>query len=252
MGKNSLGDAFHVTYNGVQDSNVGVSYSNKGLHVSNRPSIPAAREVVNTFTIPGRDGTLNIRDGSVEDITITVEFSFTAYPDTWQEMAYAIRDWLLGHVGAVLRFSDLSGIFYKVKRVELSEVSRAYKKVGTISVAFICDGYQYLDSGLIAVSPGTITNAYAISHPTYNITGNGVCTLTVGSKSITATVSQNLTVDTDRMMAYRLDSGRGVINNTALAMGNYSYRSLWLPHGSTSVSASSGFTLEIVPNWRRL
>lgn len=220
--------------------------------MSGRPSIPSAYEVVNTFTVPGRDGSLNIRDGTVEDITITVDFSFTAYPDTWHEMAYAIRDWLSGHVNSTLRFSDLPGIFYKVKRVELSDVSRTHKKVGAVTVAFVCDGYQYLDAGLVAIPAGTISNPFATAHPTYTITGNGTCTLTVGGKSVTATVSQNLTIDTDRMMAYRLDSGRGIINNTALTMGNYSYRSLWLPRGNTTVSASSGFTLNIVPNWRRL
>ena len=248
MGRESLYNKYHVTYNGIQDSTVGV-------HIASRPSIPAAREVINTFTIPGRDGTLTVRDGTVEDIAITVDFSYSEYPDEWQDTAYAARDWLLGHANATLRFSDLSGIFYKVKYVELSETSRQLKKTGTFSAIFHCEGYQYLDSGLVCRLLLEKKNKYATAHPIYNITAStdGTCTLTVGGKSITATVAQNLTIDTDRMIAYRVVSGNTTISNTALMMGNYDFKDLWLKRGSTSVSVTgSGFALGIIPNWRRI
>ena len=246
MGKLSLKEEFHVVYNNVIDSDIGV-------HVSSRPSIPIAREIINSFTIPGRDGSLTIRDGTVEDIAIQVDFSFTAYPDTWQKVAYMARDWLIGHSGAVLRFSDMPGIFYKVKYVEVSDIERAHKKIGTFSAVFTCDGYQYLDTGLISMPAGTLTNNYSVSHPVYTITAStdGTCTLTVGGKSIQATIAQNLTIDTDLMLAYRIDGTR-IIANTALIMGNLDFKDLWLPHGTTAVSVSSGFTLAIQPNWRRV
>ena len=253
--KSSLRDQFHVAYNGVRDSTVGGNASVAGLHASSRPSVPAAREIINTFTIPGRDGALHIRDGSVEDIVISVDFSFSAYPDMWHNMAYAIRDWLLGHTGGTLRFTDLVGVFYKVKSVEISEIARAHKKVGTFTAAFTCDGYQYLDSGLQALPAGTLYNQYATAHPVYTIkaTTDGTCTLTVGGKSVTATVAQNLTIDTDRMITYRMDGTNRIVANTALMMGNYDFKDLWIPRGSTAVSVSgSGFTLGIVPNWRRI
>ena len=246
MGKLSLKEEFHVVYNNVIDSDIGV-------HVSSRPSIPSAREIINSFTIPGRDGSLTIRDGTVEDIAIQVDFSFTAYPDMWQRVAYMACDWLIGHSGAVLRFSDMPGIFYKVKYVEVSDIERAHKKIGTFSAVFTCDGYQYLDTGLIGMPAGTLTNNYSTSHPIYTITAttDGTCTLTVGSKSIQATIAQNLTIDTDLMLAYRIDGTR-IIANTALIMGNLDFKDLWLPHGATVVSVSSGFTLQIQPNWRRI
>ena len=243
--KASLKTAFHVTYNGVQDAAVGV-------HAVSRPAIPATKEVITTYTIPGRDGSLTIKDGTVEDIQIQVDFAFTEYPDAWQARAYAVRNWLLGHSGAALRFSDLSGIFYKVKYVEVTEATRALKKTGLVSAVFTCDGYQYLDSGLTAVSPGTLANNYAVSHPLYRITAtyDGTCTLTVNSKTMQAAIAQNLTIDTDRMMAYRTDNG--TVMNTALIMGNLDYKDFWLKPGNNSVSITSGYTLQIVPNWRRL
>lgn len=243
MGKESLRTAFHVTYNNVMDSTVGV-------HVSTRPDIPAAREVITTYTIPGRDGSLTIKDGTVEDIVIVVEFSFSAYPDGWQNVYQAARNWLLRRSNAKLKFSDLTGIFYKVKHVEVSAASRTLKKTGVFSASFTCDGYQYYDSGLVGISAGTINNSVATSHPIYKITGNGTCTLTVNSKTLQAVIAQNLSVDTDRMMAYRTDNG--TVMNTALIMGNYEYKDFWLVPGSNSVSITSGYGLEIIPNWRRI
>lgn len=244
MGKASLKMAFHVTYNGIQDSAVGV-------HATTRPNIPTAREVVQTYTIPGRDGSLTVRDGTVEDIAVTVEFGFTGYPDEWQGIAASARNWLIGHSGAWLQFSDMPGWHYNVRYVEMSDTARALKKTGTFSATFICDGYQYSNSGASDMTLSSpIANQWATAHPEYLITGNGVCTLTVNGKALQATIAQNLTIDTDRFMAYRTDSG--VVMNTALIMGNYEYRDFWLVHGNNTVTISSGFTLDIIPNWRRL
>lgn len=248
MGKESLYAGFHVTYNGITDTAVGV-------HATTRPPIPAARENIQYFTVPGRDGTLTIKDGTVEDIVIQVDFSYTAYPDAWQDIAYAARDWLLGHNSATLRFSDLTGIFYKVKSVEVSDNLRQLKKIGTFSAYFTCEGYQYLDSGLEPISQGNLfnlNNQWAKSHPLYRIsaTYDGTCSLTVNGKTLKATIAQNLTIDTDLMMAYRTDNK--IIMNTALIMGNLDYKDFWLPRGSNNIGITSGYTLQVVPNWRRL
>ena len=245
MGKESLKTPFHVTYNGIQDSSVGV-------HVATRPAIPAAREILQTIQIPGRDGTLTIKDGTVEDIQISVEFSFSAYPDVWQDRVYAVKNWLQMRSEATLRFSDLAGIFYKVRYVELSDFTRQHKKIGTFTATFTCEGYQYLDSGLVDVSGGILSNQWGTAHPLYKITssGSGACTLTVNGKSLQATVNANMTIDTDRAIAYRTSTG--AVQNTALVMGNYDFRDFWLKPGSNTISITSGFTLQIQPNWRRL
>ena len=62
----------------------------------------------------------------------------------------------------------------------------------------------------------------------------------------TADVGQNVTIDTDRMIAYRED---GELVNTSVT-GDYEV--LYLQHGKNTLSATSGFTVQVIPGWRRL
>ena len=58
-------------------------------------------------------------------------------------------------------------------------------------------------------------------------------------------VGQNLTIDTDRMIAYRSD---GTLNNTQVT-GNY--EDMYLLNGENEISFSGG-ELKVIPNWRCL
>ena len=70
--------------------------------------------------------------------------------------------------------------------------------------------------------------------------------LTVNGNKMTANVGQNLTIDTDLMIAYRTD---GTSQNTEVTG---EYEDLWLPPGENSVSVTAGFSLTVIPNWRCL
>lgn len=59
-------------------------------------------------------------------------------------------------------------------------------------------------------------------------------------------VGQNLTIDTDRQLAYRSD---GTLNNTAVT-GNY--EDLVLVEGDNKVTITDGFDLKVIPYWRYL
>lgn len=87
-------------------------------------------------------------------------------------------------------------------------------------------------------------NRYFLSHPVYKITGEGVCTLTVNGKTMVANVGQNLTIDTERKLSYRLDN---TIMNTSVT-GDYD--DLYLLKGKNSIAITSGFRLKVIPNWR--
>ena len=62
---------------------------------------------------------------------------------------------------------------------------------------------------------------------------------------MTANVAENLTIDTDRMIAYRSD---GTLSNTKVS-GNY--EDLYLKPGENKIEFTGG-TLAVVPNWRCL
>ena len=61
-----------------------------------------------------------------------------------------------------------------------------------------------------------------------------------------AEVQGNLTIDTERMLAY---NESGVLKNT-MVTGNY--EDLLLMEMENTISCSMGFDLSIIPNWRCL
>lgn len=112
---------------------------------------------------------------------------------------------------------------------------------------FICDPYTYFENGTIAVAPEEAElNPYDTSKPTYIITGEKKGTLTVNGNEMTINVGQNLTIDTDRMIAYRED---GTLQNAAVT-GNY--EELYLLLGKNTIEISTGLNLKVIPNWRQL
>ena len=81
---------------------------------------------------------------------------------------------------------------------------------------------------------------------TLKITGTGACTLTVNGKTMQATVNQDLTINTDRMISY---NSQGASQNT-LVTGDY--EDLYLQPGDNTISITNRFTLQIIPEWRCL
>ena len=104
-----------------------------------------------------------------------------------------------------------------------------------------------MDSGKYEITDfENIYNPYSVSHPEYLIIGEGNCTLTVNGKTMEANVGQNLTINTDLMLAYRKD---GEMQNTQVT-GNY--EDLYLAEGENQISISAGFEMTVIPNWRCL
>lgn len=56
-----------------------------GIHVKERPKIPAPEFRYEEIEIPGRSGTLIQESGLVDDLKIEVVFNFAAKPDLWME-----------------------------------------------------------------------------------------------------------------------------------------------------------------------
>lgn len=216
-----------------------------GLRIVRRPDIPAPEEDVEEYDIPGR-GVLMVRKGTYRDIVIPMEANFREKPELWADRFRKCKRWLLGPVGK-LKFSDDYGKYYQVKRVLIMDAEREVRRIGRFTAEFTCAPYQYLEEGDQPRAPEEVSyNPYEVSRPAYQIVGEGVCTLTVNGKTVTANVGQNLTIDTERMISYRQD---GEMMNTAIA-GDY--EDLYLLKGENTIAISAGFTLSVVPKWRVL
>ncbi|MBR5583673.1 MAG: phage tail protein [Lachnospiraceae bacterium] len=228
---------YTVKYNGE-------TAAEHGLLVANRPNIPSAVEDVTTYSVSGRDGDLHRHEGTVKDISIKITFNYISSPELWGTAFRNATQWLYGREDMRLFLGDDDGWFYKVKNVVVSEAKRQYKKIGNFTATFTCEGYAYSLEGQYKTDSLVLYNPYSVSHPVYHITGEGVCEIAVNGKSMTANVGQNLVIDTDKCIAYRVD---GTMMNTAVT-GDY--ENLYFQEGQNVVTVTDGFTVTVVPGWR--
>lgn len=227
-----------------------ISYNNKTsnnfpAYIVKRPNIPTAEEKYKAFSVKGRNGDLIIKEGTYKDISIPIEFTYVASPSMWMETFRELKGWLLGTEDNRLIFSDDQGFFYKVKRVTIGTNKREYKKIGTFTVTFVCEGCQYSVDGTEYKDLNEMKyNPYNTSHPEIRIEGEGVCTLNVNNNTFTANVGQNITIDTERMISYK---DNGTLQNSLV---NGDYEGLYLLSGENTIEATEGFTVTIKPNWK--
>lgn len=223
----------------------GSSSREHGL-LGTRPDVPCPGYIYESRTVPGRDGALLIRRDQLEDMEIPVEFAFLCRPEEWQKRFREAKEWLLSG-GTELIFGDDPQMYYRVKKVEIDRPQRHMKRAGTFTASFLTEGAQYYLSGKRRFDYSRLPrNPGILSHPTYLINGEGVCTLTVNGKSVTVNVGQNATLDTHRMLCFRSD---GAVNNAIL---HGFYEDLYLQAGKNEISISSGFSMKVIPNWRCL
>ena len=223
----------------------GETASHHGIYIQKRPDMPAGREEVEYITVAGRDSPLAVKTGERKNVEITLSCGFRENKNDWNAKARKLRKWLDGE--GELSFTDSPRSFWKVKNVELDEFTRTIKRLGNFDVTFICEPFEYIKEGKREKEIQEVKyNLYDTSKPVYKITGNGSCSLTVNGKIMKATVGQNLTIDTERMLAYRED---GTMVNTSVT-GDY--EDLYLQPGENEISITSGFGLVIIPNWRCL
>lgn len=232
---------YNITYNGKSGMEIGV-------WVTERPPIPAPALRIETITVPGRDGNLHRKTREIEDITIPVEFGFNSPENMWQETFRSAKRWLYSDGDRLLVLSDNTEYLYKVKTVTVGESEREARIFGAFTADFACNGCHYSVAGQqvytdidrVSFNPGYMCK------PIYYITGEGMCTLTVNGNEVTANVGQNITINTELMIAYRED---GTIANTSIT-GDY--EDLYMEEGDNTITITSGFSLSIKPNWRYL
>ena len=216
-----------------------------GILPVRRPNIPAPEEEIEEVEIPGRDGVLTISKKVYKPISIEVEFNFMRKPDDWGTAFRKAKKWLKG--SGNLEFSDDAHYLYKTYYCKITDTERTSQKIGTFTAEFVCDPYMYPKEGQREKTiEEVLYNPYETSHAIYIIKGEGMCTISVNGKEVKANVGQNLTINTDLMIAYRED---GTLQNTEI---DGEYEDLYLQEGENQISTTEGFQISIVPNWRCL
>lgn len=229
-----------VEYNNILASSL-------GIYAKTLPSIPMAVQKESLVEIPGSDGTMHILDGGYESTEIKIDFNYIGPSDKWDERWGCAKKWLSAR-NKMLRLGSDPDHFYKILKVSADDAEHTSERIGNFTATFQTkDGLRYLLEGLNEHAAENVSfNPYEISHPIYKISGEGNCSLIVNGKKMSADVGQNLTIDTDRKIAYRAD---GTLSNAAVS-GDY--EDLFLQEGENEISITDGFNLKIIPNWRCL
>lgn len=237
---------FDFYYNGKAASELGV------LAVK-RPDIPSPERRITTYTVPGRNGILSEDEGTYEPVTIPVECNFMAddensFKSHWRK----IKQWLNAKALPKLSFTDDSDFYYKVVYAKISSPARKSKKIGTFTAEFICEPFEYLKSGdeiINVLQQQVIINDYYDCEPVYNFSGNGVTNVTVNGNTVRVNVSDNLTIDTALLIAYRND---GLLLNQDVS-GDLTLIRLRSGDNEILFNVQSGdVSLNIIPKWRCL
>lgn len=229
-----------------------IIYNNKtnldfNILMQRRSSKPSPNKEYEEKPIPGRE-TLYI-DKGYTDIDITVAFNFLSKtPSDWDFDFRQAKKWLHSKDDNKLIFSDDLDFYYKVKKINIDTPERIMKRLGRFNVTFTCSPYIYKREGLNPIElKSEITNIYEETKPVYLIEGEGYLTLNVNGNIINVNVGQNMVIDVEKGLCFRMDNGE-IINNT---MKGY-YDDLNLIEGKNTFKYSNGFNIKIVPNWRCL
>ena len=169
-----MNGVYYTIYNNIRDRDAGVK-------PVSRPNIPTAEQEYDEIKVPGRDGNLYRKKGTLKDIPIEITYNFLSDdPEDWAEDFRSIKRRFLKESTGMLMFSDDPGYYYKVKKIEIGTNERLAKRIGKFQVTFTCEGYMYLTEGAETRNlSDTLYNAFEECEPVYEIAGDGVCTLTV-------------------------------------------------------------------------
>ena len=209
-----------------------------GVFLYDYAKFSGAEKSYQTTAVSGRLGELVGEDDYKSNLTI--ECTFGIISRAFMSRVSTIKHWLSG-VGKLV-ISDHQDVFYKVWKIEYGDIDREIRKFGQFTASFVCTPYQFLKDGQQAVDAITY-NPYDLCRPIYTVTGSGAFTLTVNGKEMTGTANPTIVIDSERMIAYNQEN----VNQSNLLSGDY--EDLYIPNGDVAISVSSGFQLQIVPQW---
>lgn len=226
---------YDIQYNGITGAS-------RSLLLYDYPEFSGAGKSYSTFSIIGGRGELVGTDDYISNLVISCTFSIKS--EAFSQKIRQIKKWLSGT--GELTLSDSADAYYQVIKIDYDSIERDLKCFGKFTVKFTCTPYEFLRTGKTAIEPdanGIVRNPGDLSRPIYLISGDGDCTLTVNGNSMKAVVTDNLTIDTEKMLSYRTD---GTMQNTAVT-GDY--EQLFLLEGVNKVQLTKGFNLKIIPKW---
>lgn len=225
-----------------------------GIYVDSSLSFNKPKKNVETFTIPGRNGSLIIDEGTWGNVMITYPaFIKETQGLTFREIFQRLIRQLAPLSGYQRIETDYEPNYYRLGRVIVPEAPNTARlnRDGRFNLSFDCKPQRFLKSGekpIEFTASGEIINPTVFaSQPLVRIYGNG--TATIGNTEVTLTTNSGNYTDIDCGM---MDCFRGVANrNQYVTFSGNDFPKL--EPGSNQVLLGSGITrIIITPRWWEL
>lgn len=181
-----------------------------GMVISEAPAFERPKRKQTVYTVPGRNGAILHQEDAWEDVPRA--FDVWIAEDGGQDLAEkvsAVESWL----NSVKGYQRLEDSFEPdVFRLAYCEGGDSFTnnmtQYGRATIRFICRAEHFLKNG---EHPQTVENGSKIYNPTrytskplIHLEGSGSVSISIGGKTMTATVSDYLNIDCETMNAYRL------------------------------------------------
>lgn len=223
------------------------SFSDYGVYISKRLSIPSPKRRITNVVIPGKSSSLRFDENTYEDITIAVECSIKdeVLPDRIDE----IKEWLLAYGESDLIFSNQNNKKYIAQVVNAIDFTQVLKYISKFVIVFNCRPFKYeAESNTIEMTAqGSVKNPGSIySEPIIKIFGSGDIILTINSEEIKLKeVTDHIILDTVQQNCYN-----EIIDNLNNKMsGEFPKFKI----GENNIAWTGAVSkVEVIPNWRWL
>ena len=215
------------------------SLSDMGLQIEGEPRYITGQKVVDTYSVPGRSGSLIFDTGAYTDGS--AEYTVSLVSQTLEADLYKISTWLMNPEGwQVLTDTQEPAVTRYAYCDNALEFTRKLKLTGKGVIRFRCKPQRYITTGLaqITLTNGSTTiNDYMTARPVFEIQGSGSATLTVGSVTVTfENIQTSIVVDCENCLAYK-----GTTNlSNKININAYDYPTL--KNGNTQIGWTGGIT----------
>lgn len=235
----------------------GVSAESMGLRIARYPDINKPRTRLTSVTVPGRNGTLHLGDGSHEDIVIRYEcwWKNRNANYTTGRTAHEVAQWLYAApVGARLEDTYDSAVFRTATFQGPMNIENILERFGRVTLEFQCRPEAWLKSAETALtftkSGGFLNNPTPFAtRPLIHVVGAISGGLRIGDNMLTLIFpgmeAHDIWIDCEEQEAWEVVDGVEVSTNSYIAGADY----ITIQPGRNDVSFPNSF--ELVEIWTR-
>ena len=190
----------------------GESSSDYGMVVAEAPAFERARRKETIFPVPGRNGAIIVQEEAWEDVPRPYKVWLAEDGnDTLAEKVDAFEAWLNSQSGYTRLEDNFEPDVFRLAYYSGGDgFTNELTQYGEATLSFTCRAERFLKIGetAIAVSDGDVIEnpTRFTSKPLIHIEGSGEVIITIGHKTMIATVTDYINIDCERMDAYRLEA----------------------------------------------